>query len=237
MNGILGFAELLKEPEISGEDKNRFVAIIEKSGHRMLNIINDLIDISKIEAGQIEVSLSEINIREQAEYLYTFFKPEMAKKGIGFKCSIPDDLPQKTIVSDREKVYAILTNLLKNAVKYTDQGTVEFGYQLQSDDEDNSRVVYFVKDTGIGIPKDRLEAIFDRFVQADIEDRHAREGAGLGLAISKAYAQMLGGRLTVKSEPDKGSTFYFSISNHENAKTKKKSHLKTTKKTQIKPKI
>ena len=113
---------------------------------------------------------------------------------------------KSVIVTDREKLFAILTNLVKNAIKYSNEGSVEFGCI-----EKQSKLEFFVRDTGIGIPRDRQHAIFERFIQADIEDRDARQGAGLGLAISKAYVEMLGGNIWVESEMDKGSVFYFTL--------------------------
>jgi len=206
MNGILGFASLLKEPNLTGEEQQKYIRIIEKSGARMLNIINDIVDISKIEAGLMEVTMSESNVNEQIEYIYTFFKPEVEAKGLHlfFKNSLP--AKESHIETDREKVYAILTNLVKNAIKYTNQGSIEFGYEKKIE-----YLEFFVKDTGIGIAKNRQEAIFERFIQADIHDTNAYQGAGLGLAITKAYVEMLGGKIWVESEPGKGSTFYFII--------------------------
>jgi len=215
MNGILGFAELLKEPELTGAEQQKYIGIIEKSGNRMLNIINDIIDISKIEAGLMKLNITESNINEQIEYIYTFFKPEVEAKGM--KLSFRNTLPAKeaTINTDREKFYAILTNLVKNAIKYTNEGSIEFGYDIVETLHATS-LQFYVKDTGIGIPKDRQEAIFERFVQADIEDKKAQQGAGLGLAITKSYIEMLGGKIWVESDPDSyregvGSCFYFTL--------------------------
>ena len=210
MNGILGFADLLKAPELSGEEQQAYIKIIEKSGKRMLNIINDIIDISKIEAGLIKIERKESNINEQIEYIYTFFKPEAEAKKL--KISFNNALPAKeaVVTTDREKLYAILTNLVKNAIKYTHNGSIEFGYNLKTNNETNE-LEFYVKDTGIGIPKERHEAIFERFIQADISDKMAYQGAGLGLAISKAYVEMLGGKIRVESEEGKGSCFYFTL--------------------------
>jgi len=214
MNGILGFAGLLKEPGLTGEEQQAYIQVIEKSGARMLNIINDIVDISKIEAGLMKLYMKESNINEQVDYIYTFFKPEVEAKGIQF--SFKNSLPAKEAIikTDREKVYAILTNLVKNAIKYTEKGSIEFGYNLKTDRED-VKLEFYVKDTGIGIPKDRREAIFERFIQADIADEMARQGAGLGLSISKAYVEMLGGKIWVESEEGAGSTFYFTLPYHE----------------------
>lgn len=206
MNGILGFAELLKQPNLTGEEQQNYIRIIEKSGVRMLNIINDIVSISKIESGQMSVNLSDSNINEQIEYVYTFFKPEI--EGKGMKLLINNSLPlnQLIVKTDREKMFAIFTNLVKNAIKYSEKGSIEIGCDRKDD-----YIEFYVKDSGIGIDKDRQEAIFERFIQADIADNHAYQGAGLGLSISKAYVEMLGGKIWVKSRKGSGSTFFFNI--------------------------
>ena len=206
MNGILGFAELLKEPGLTGETQQEYISIIEKGGIRMLNIINDIVDISKIESGQMKISISETNVNEQIEFIYNFFKTEVDQKGIQLSIHKSLSSAQAILKTDREKLYSILTNLLKNAIKYSEIGTIEFGYKLRG-----SQLEFFVSDTGIGIPKEKQKVIFERFIQADIEDRMARQGAGLGLAISKSYIEMLGGRIWVESAEGKGSTFYFTL--------------------------
>lgn len=210
MNGILGFAELLKEPDLSGEDQAKYIRIIEKSGARMVNIINDIIDISRIESGQMKVSFTPTNLNELTEYVYNFFKPEVEQKGMKIICLNSLSADESIVMTDREKIYAILINLVKNAIKYSDIGSIELGYVLKNDIS-NTVLEFFVKDTGIGIPKERHSAIFERFVQADISDKRALQGAGLGLAISKAFVEMLGGRIRVESEAGKGSAFYFTI--------------------------
>lgn len=210
MNGILGFADLLKKPGLKSENQQKYVSIILKSGKRMLSIINDIVDISKIEAGLMTFKLSETNINEQIEYTYTFFKPEADAKGIELTYSTP--LPQNEAIlkTDREKVYAILTNLVKNAIKYTYEGSIEIGYHKISKNN-KDELEFYVKDTGIGIPLSRQKAIFERFIQADIEDKMANQGAGLGLAITKAYVEKLGGKIWVKSTENQGSAFYFTL--------------------------
>jgi hypothetical protein len=159
----------------------------------------------------MKLDIRESNINEQIEYIYTFFKPEVEAKGIRllFKTTLP--AKEATIKTDREKVYAILTNLVKNATKYTKEGSIEFGYDLVETRHALSLLRFYVKDTGIGIPTDRLEAIFERFIQADISDKMARQGAGLGLAITKSFVEMLGGEIWVESEEGIGSTFYFTL--------------------------
>ncbi|BBE19726.1 diguanylate cyclase/phosphodiesterase with PAS/PAC sensor(s) [Aquipluma nitroreducens] len=210
MNGILGFAELLKEPDLTGEQQQEYIKIIEKSGARMLNIINDIVDISKIESGQMKATLLETNINEQLEFIYKLFNREVEQKGLQLllkKVSLP---PESIVETDREKLYAILTNLVKNSIKYTSKGFIEFGCDI-AENGHGLFLQYFVKDTGIGIPQNRHDAIFERFIQVDVVDKMARQGAGLGLAISKAYVEMLGGKIWIESEEGKGSTFWFTI--------------------------
>ena len=206
MNGILGFAELLKNPELTGDEQKEFISIIEKSGARMLNIINDIVDISRIEAGLMQLDIRATDINDQLGYIYSFFKPEVEAKGIKFL--LRDYLPphECCVYTDREKSYAILINLVKNAIKYTERGSIEFGCYRKGD-----FIEFYVQDTGIGIPEDRQDAIFERFIQADIVDKMARQGAGLGLSISKAYIEMLGGEIWVKSAERIGSSFYFTL--------------------------
>ena len=210
MNGILGFAELLKEPGLTGDMQAEYISIIEISGARMLNIINDIVDISKIEAGLLEVNTQEFNLHEQIEFIHSFFKPEIKEKGLHFfiKNTFPEQ--EAFIKSDREKIYSILNNLVKNAIKFTDEGTIELGYTLKTE-KGTAALEFYVKDTGIGIPKNKQTAIFDRFIQADILDKMARQGTGLGLSISKAYVEILGGKIWVESEEGKGSKFYFTL--------------------------
>ena len=206
MNGILGFAELLKEPNLSGSKQQEYINLIEESGERLLNIINDIISISKIESGVMEMYKQLSNINEQVEYVYNFFLPEVESKGIKLSFANAFSNEDAIITTDREKVFSILTNLVKNAIKHTEEGFIKFGY-IKKD----NFLQFFVEDTGIGIPKDRVEAIFKRFIQADISNKMALQGAGLGLSISKAYVEMLGGQLWVESKEGTGSTFYFTL--------------------------
>ncbi len=213
MNGILGFSSLLSSPGLAQEDQQAYISIIQKSGDRMLNIIDEIMDISKIESGLMTMSIKEININEQVEYVYNLLKPQAETKGISF--SFENGLPVETAVvnTDGEKFYAILSNLVKNAIKYTDRGWIKFGYDLRpaNPGRETAELEFYVTDTGIGIPADRQHAIFERFIQADIDDVQARQGAGLGLYIAKSYIDMLNGRIWVESEPGKGSTFYFTL--------------------------
>lgn len=154
MNGVLGFASLLKEADLSGEEQQEYIKLIEQSGIRMLNIINDIVDISKIESGLMEVRFKESNINEQIDFIYTFFKPEMERKNIQFSVCKPLPENEAFIVTDREKIYAILTNLVKNAIKFTNEGSIELGYNLKK--ESGTQILeFFIKDTGVGVPVDK----------------------------------------------------------------------------------
>jgi len=232
MNGILGFTELLKEPELSGENQKYYIDIIEKSGLRLLNIINNIIDISKIESGLMNISISETNIKEQMEYIYTFFKPEVERKGIHIFCNTSLSVKEAIIKTDREKIYAILTNLVKNAIKFTNTGYIEIGYNLVGRQHAAS-LQFFVKDTGVGIPPEQIEMVFERFRQANETLNKRYEGAGLGLAISKAYVEMLGGKIWVESELGKGSTIYFTIPYSAESEEKTDRKILTRKRTSV----
>ncbi len=206
MNGVLGFINLLNEPNLSKSKISKYSEIINKSGTRLLNTINDIIDISKIEAGEVVLTKNETFIDTEIEELYSFFLPEANKKGLSLFVEPASSSRQLMVITDSHKLHGVLTNLIKNAIKYTERGHITFGYSLKDD-----FIEFFVEDTGIGIPKNRLQAIFNRFEQADIEDKSVFEGSGLGLAISKAYTEMLGGEIFVESTEGEGSKFTFTI--------------------------
>ena len=206
MNGIMGFAGLLREPDITDEQRNSYIKIIEESGNRMLNIINDLISISIIESGQLKLHVAPFNVNELMDYIYAFFNQEVEKKGIHLSVSKQLNADEAILNSDREKVYAILTNLVKNASKYTHSGKISFGYECRED-----HFLFFIHDTGIGISKEKQKVIFERFVQADDSISRDYEGVGLGLAIVKAFVDRLGGKIWLESEPGVGSSFYFTL--------------------------
>ena len=206
MNGILGFAKLLKEPNLNDENQQKYIKIIERSGLRMLNVINDIVDISKIEAGLMILNMKSSAINQQVEFICNFFRPEIESKGLVLNCQSVFPKEELLITTDREKVFSILTNLVKNAIKYSHKGEIQIGYTVK-----DNEIEFYVKDDGIGIPEHRQKAVFERFIQADIEDRMAMQGAGLGLSISKAYVEMLGGRIWLESEEGVGSSFYFTL--------------------------
>ncbi len=206
MNGIMSFINLLSKPKLTGEEQQAYIDIIKKSSDRMLNTVNDLIDISLIESNQVKVINEKVNVNEQLENLYAFFKPEADGKGIdlGIVTTLPSG--ESVIVTDPGKFYSIMTNLINNAIKFTIKGSVVFGYK-----KNDGILEFYVRDTGIGISKDKQQIIFDRFVQADTSLTRQHEGVGLGLSITKAYVKMLGGKLWLVSEPGKGTTFRFTL--------------------------
>ena len=205
MNGILGFVDLLTSPEFEPEDQESFVSIIKESGNRLLETINDIIEISKIESGQIAYHESEIDLVEVMSYHQSFFSQEADSKGLKLIYN-DNNISSLKIKTDKPKLDSILSNLIKNAIKFTTEGTIEFGFSLNE-----NRINLMVKDTGKGISRENQDAIFERFIQEDNSYNRGHEGSGLGLAICKNYANLLGGDIDVESEPGKGSTFYVSI--------------------------
>ena len=206
MNGILGFSELLKEPHLSGEEQSEFIDLIQRSGERMLNLINDLIDISRIEAGETILQISETPVNKLLYDLKDFFQTEADKKGLSLSCTTGLSDNESIIETDYLKLNQILTNLVQNALKFTTSGGVDVGYTKQ-----DNILEFYVIDTGIGIPDDMTEKIFERFRQVNNSLTRHHEGAGLGLSISMAYVTMLGGSIRVESEAGKGSKFIFQL--------------------------
>ncbi|MCY1723126.1 PAS domain-containing protein [Prolixibacteraceae bacterium Z1-6] len=206
MNGILGFTSLLQEPGLTGEQLQSYINIIKKSGDRMLQTVNDIIEVSKIETGQVTVSLAEVNVWDLLDFQYNFFKPEAERKGLKLFVEKDSLMNEHAVYTDEIKLNSILINLIKNAIKYSSKGSITIACKKTT-----SHIRFSVKDEGIGIPANRQIAIFDRFVQADIEDRRVHQGSGLGLTITKSYANMLGGEVWVESNEGKGSTFYATI--------------------------
>ncbi|MBN1185550.1 MAG: response regulator [Bacteroidales bacterium] len=205
LNGIMGFAELLTVTEKTSEKYDNYIEIIRRSGERMLNLMNDLIDISKIEAGIVEIFTKEFNLSSLLEEVYEFFKPEADTKGL--KLSVDNSLEKEFyIFTDPYKVGQILNNFVKNALKYTENGSIVFGYEIRG-----SNLLFYIKDTGIGISQEFYEHIFERFRQGEGILERIYEGAGLGLSIAKSYIEMLGGKVWFESQVKKGTIFYFTI--------------------------
>ena len=202
MNGILGFTDLLKSDQYSKEEQAHFINIIQQSGERMLVTINNIIEISKIESGVESLHPGAVNFRALLNELVQFFKIEASQKGVELLIEEMEYKLDTPFISDIHKVNSILTNLIKNALKFTLKGSVKATYTIS-----NERAVFVISDTGIGILREKQQAIFDYFVQADSSHSSRFEGSGLGLSISKNYIRMLQGEISLESEPDKGSVF------------------------------
>jgi signal transduction histidine kinase/ligand-binding sensor domain-containing protein/CheY-like chemotaxis protein len=210
LNAIIGFSELLKDNDLEDDDKNLYIKHITSSGKSLLNLINDIIDISKIEAGQLNITKEDCAVNSILYELYATFQTELkrlGKKDVELKLDLafkPDDF---VFQSDPFRLQQVITNLLSNACKFTDKGFIEFGYRPES----NDKLLFFVKDTGTGIPIDKQKIVFERFRQVADKNSAKRKGTGLGLAISKKLINLLGGDIWLDSLPGEGSTFYFTI--------------------------
>jgi CheY-like chemotaxis protein/nitrogen-specific signal transduction histidine kinase len=209
MNGIIGFTELLKSHDYSADQQKQFIEIIQQSGERMLNTINNIIEISKIESGLETIHISETYPEKTIEELFQFFSMEAKRRGIEFFIEKKEANTKQAFYSDGYKLNSIITNLIKNALKFTQKGYVKIGYSLTGE-----LFSFYISDTGIGIEREKQEAIFNHFVQADTSISSRFEGSGLGLSICREYTKMLNGNIRVESEPEKGSTFYVNIPNH-----------------------
>ncbi len=206
MNGIMGFLHLLADRDTDEELRNEYMELMMVSGQRLLDTINDIIEISKIEVGETIVKNSVLNMNEMIRFHYNFFKIQTEEKNLKLVIGSTLDSGHEQIISDKQKINSIFTNMLRNAIKFTEQGHVEFGVLLE-----NSNMVIYFKDTGIGIPLSKREMIFDRFVQADNKFTRKYEGSGLGLSIVKAYTEAMGGTIDVFSEEGRGSIFKITL--------------------------
>jgi PAS domain S-box-containing protein len=206
MNAIIGFSALLNEPDTTEEERHQFIDIIFQSGSQLLSIINDIVDIANIESGQVKLNIKEMNLNSSLRSLDEQFsykeKPDLIS--INLDTGLPDD--KALIVTDGTKLIQILSNLINNATKFTKEGRIDFGYNLK-----NGNLEFYVKDTGIGIPAEHHEKIFERFFQVDNLISRKFGGTGLGLSICKAYVELLGGKIWVSSNPGEGTDFRFTI--------------------------
>jgi hypothetical protein len=207
MNGILGFASILREAE-TDEEFDEFIDAIMHSGEHLLNLINDIIDLSKIEAGILQIEKSEFELNRLTKEIYDMFSIDanVVEKKIKFSYTngLSDD--NCLIYTDRMRLKQIMINVVNNACKYTDNGSIEFFYTIK-----NGTLIFTVKDTGIGIRDDMQESIFDRFMQVSLSRTAGRNSTGLGLAITKTYLNLMSGDIYVKSKLGVGSEFIFEL--------------------------
>lgn len=206
MNGIIGFSELLKDKKLQDDRRIYFANIVIDSSKQLLNIVNDILDVSRIETGSIPLLMEDVVINDLIGILYAFFEPQISHKGIKLIQYKPLSGNQSTITTDRTRLRQILSNLISNAIKFTNTGHIKFGYKVI-----DGYLEFFVEDTGIGIPAHLQEKIFEPFRQANLEITSQYGGTGLGLTISKKLVEMLGGKIWIESKPGKGSTFYFTL--------------------------
>jgi PAS domain S-box-containing protein len=206
LNGIIGFADILLT-ELKEPDLKEYTEIINTSAHRLLSTINDVMDIAKIESGQISFIREDFDVVPVFRDVYTFFSKQ--NRALEIRINLP--VERHIICSDRMKIQQILINLVNNALKFTNEGYVEMGFELTP-----GFVTLFVKDTGIGISIEDQKRIFERFTQVDGANKRVYEGTGLGLSIVREFTHMLGGDVWVESEPGKGSQFYIKFNNPAN---------------------
>jgi len=224
MNAILGFANLLAEPGLTDGKKLKCIHLINGNVDSLLSLIDDILDISKIEANEISISKLPCNLNEMLHDLHATFneiRDLNNKKYVKILLSKNIEALNLTILTDPYRLRQILTNLLGNALKFADKGEIRFGYDIVQDEHGDRSVYFYVSDTGIGIPEDKLKIIFERFGKVDhyLKGQIYR-GVGLGLAISKSLVELLGGKISVESFVNKGSKFYFSLPLHEAEKPK-----------------
>jgi PAS domain S-box-containing protein len=206
MNAIKGFVSLLKDNKFPIEKRKRYFDIIEQSSNQLLAIITDIIDIASIEAGHVKIFKTQVEINSVMNLIFDQYRPVAEKKGIQLICKNTLNNSEAIISTDETKVIQIITNLINNALKFTDKGEITFGYRLK-----NLTIEFYVKDTGIGIPLELREKIFDRFHQVESTKINSNGGSGLGLSIAKGYLDLLDGKIWTESQPGKGSTFYFTL--------------------------
>jgi len=208
MNAIQGFTSLLLAPDLNSDKKESYISIIKKSGTQLLSIINDIIEISKIDAGQIKPQYSPVNICEFIKDLFNTIVVTIPKeKDVELRITSSNIYPELIIFTDEVKILQVMNNLINNALKFTETGFVSFGYEVINEKE----IKFFVQDTGVGIDEKHKQLIFERFRQVEGNLTITKGGSGLGLAISKAYIEMMDGTITLESELGKGSIFSFTI--------------------------
>jgi signal transduction histidine kinase/CheY-like chemotaxis protein len=208
--GVLGFTELLKDKNLSEEVKANYIEVILNSGNHLLSLINDIIDLSKIESGVFTLHTEAVNVDEMLTDLYEFFIDNKYIRERNLELKLANELREESVIieTDRKRLKQVLTNLIGNAIKFTLQGEVEFGYKQIGEKE----ILFFVRDTGIGIAEDQHKKVFDRFIQVDNRETSRQfEGTGLGLAISKALVEQAGGKMWLESELNCGSLFSFTL--------------------------
>jgi PAS domain S-box-containing protein len=225
VNGIIGFSQLLENNDLEEPKKQEFIEVIKTNANSLITLIDDIIDISRIQEGQVKFKKSVVNINLLIDEIFSsYLTPNCQEKGLVFDVlkSLPDD--KAILIIDPFRLKQILNNLISNAYKFTEKGSITFGYNI-----DKENIIFFVEDTGIGIPEDKTEAIFHRFTQADVSFTRRFGGSGLGLAISRGLVELMGGKIWVESKLGYGSKFIFTIPKEITLIPDTKSLLESTK--------
>lgn len=209
MNGVIGMTHMILKTELT-DNQAKYVEVLQDSAESLLALINDILDYSKIEAGKLDLEESVFNPRITLERIENIAQLQCNKKGIRFITNIDQNLPP-LVAGDSHRLKQVLNNLIGNAFKFTEQGEIELTACLEKETEKHLNLYFSVRDTGIGIPKDRQPFLFDKFTQADGSTTRKFGGTGLGLAISKQLTELMGGEIGVESTPGKGSTFWFFV--------------------------
>jgi len=210
LNGIVGFTQLLKSTNLT-PDQAEFISVIESSSDNLLAIVNDILDLSKINADKIELESIPFNAIEKFEDAVESYGAKAAQKNIEFSVFVDPSLP-KTLVGDPTKISQVIVNLISNAIKFTSQhGNVDVIIEMKKESSIDATIYFAVKDTGIGITPDQKDKIFEAFAQADAGTSRKYGGTGLGLAISSKLVELMGGKLDIESTPGEGSTFFFTL--------------------------
>ncbi|PCH75213.1 MAG: hypothetical protein COB98_09270 [Flavobacteriaceae bacterium] len=208
MNSILGFSDLLTDKENTPHQINRYVGFIQKSGQQLLNTINDILDISKIEAHQLEIELEEVSLNEILEDVYSHTDKLYGTTAIKYSLLSPKTNKNIMIFTDPSRFKQVFIKLISNAFKFTDEGSISIGYSIINE-ENKPKILFFVKDTGIGITKTKQHLLFKHFSHAS--ENEYRQGNGIGLSICKGLVDLMGGEIWFSSEKGQGSYFYFTI--------------------------
>ncbi len=207
MNGIIGFSEMLARNEITHEKRKFYSDVIINSSRQLLGIVNDVLEIARLETGQVETLLEPVSVSELMRYIQGTYQPKCQVKKLAFECRTHNNTGDFVLVSDRQKLHQILSYLIDNAIKFTHRGEV----RLEIESHNENQIVFKVYDTGIGIPENMREKIFERFCQADSGATREFGGTGLGLTIARNLAELLHGTISLESELHKGSVFSLTI--------------------------
>jgi PAS domain S-box-containing protein len=217
MNGIIGMIDLLTETPLES-DQQKYVLTIKKSSETLLRILNDILDLSKMEAGKMQLRLTSINIENTVEKLHSLFYQQAHLKGMELYYSIEDNVP-KYLLADETRLLQILSNLTSNSIKFTEQGSVSINVMLEGKKENVNKIRVEISDTGIGISDDNLQKLFNYFSQVDNSSTKSYGGTGLGLAISKELCKLMNGEIGVRTQIGVGSTFWFTFEAQESKRS------------------